>query len=287
MPKDIPLITYWSRIEGFAPGFGDLTIYRHTDSQGLWVGCINKKPIGCIAGVRYNSLYGFLGLFIVVKEERGKGYGINLWKHALEHLSDIPCVGLEAAIDRVDDYSRWGFIPSSFTTRWKIDADYLEYEEQFDEIYGYEGLRLLLGNKIPESIVQAYDAKREPSPRPHFLADWLTHPSGQVLALLGRNNSCHGFGRIRPCLMQDGEDGWRIGPLIADTPYLAEFLLRRLILRHKGEILIDSPGINDNAGRLMKKLNFDYVSQTLRMYKGHQPPISMNDVYSLACLELG
>ena len=40
---------------------------------------------------------------------------------------------------------------------------------------------------------------------------------------------CHGFGRIRPCVLEDNEQGWRIGPLLADTPPLAELLIRELI----------------------------------------------------------
>ena len=107
--NDIPLITQWSRVEGFAPGAGDLGIYRHTDRQGLWVGWLGEQPIGCIAGVRYNSFYGFIGLFLVIPEKRGNGYGVELWKHALHHLEDLPCIGLEAAPDRITDYSSWGF----------------------------------------------------------------------------------------------------------------------------------------------------------------------------------
>ena len=44
---DVPVITSWARQEGFAPGKGDVGIYRHTDRQGLWVGCLGGEPIGC------------------------------------------------------------------------------------------------------------------------------------------------------------------------------------------------------------------------------------------------
>ena len=57
--SDIKRVTNWSREEGFAPGLGDVNIYKNTDKQGLWIGSIGSKPIGCIAGVKYNSLYGF------------------------------------------------------------------------------------------------------------------------------------------------------------------------------------------------------------------------------------
>ena len=285
-PNDIPLVTYWSRMEDFAPGKGDVGIYSHTDRQGVWLGLLDNKPVGCIAGVRYNPYYGFIGLFIVSKAYRGNGYGIQLWKHALEHLRELPCIGLEAAPERIDDYESWGFKSSSTTTRWKYEGDgILSGDESFsiDEI---SSLRLIDGKEILPLSVQRFDSKREPSPRPHFLSDWLSHPAGKVLVLVDENQVCHGFGRIRPCLLKNGY-GWRVGPLLADTPRLAELLIRRLLQKHPGIVYIDSPGINPNSKPLLNRLGFAEYSSTLRMYKGSQPPISMNDVYGLACLELG
>lgn len=121
---DIATITGWARQEGFAPGVGDVAIYRQTDRQGLWVGWLGDEPVGCIAGVRYNASYGFIGLFLVVPAQRGRGYGVQLWRHALQHLADVPCIGLEAAPDRIDDYAGWGFAPASPTTRWQRLADH-------------------------------------------------------------------------------------------------------------------------------------------------------------------
>ena len=60
---------------------------------------------------------------------------------------------------------------------------------------------------IPQQAVQWFDAQREPSPRPHFLAQWLNHPAGTVLALLDGEERCHGFGRIRPCLLHPDSRG--------------------------------------------------------------------------------
>ncbi len=284
---DIYKVTKWAREEGFAPGTDDVSIYRSTDNQGLWVGCINSEPIGCISGVRYNSFYGFIGLFLVVPEQRGRGYGVELWKRALDHLNDLPCIGLEAALERVNDYSSWGFAESSPTTRWKLEGngDIYPSLEKSQDIHGGE-LHLLEGAAIPNAAVQAYDAKREPSPRPHFLGYWLNHASGKVLALVDSMGACHGFGRIRPCLLREGK-GWRIGPLLADTTDLAELLLKRLIEQHPGTVLLDSPGLNNNVESLLVNLGFEKTTKTIRMYKGKQPPISMNNVYALACLELG
>ncbi len=283
--SDIDFVTEISRKEGFAPGVGDLRIYQNTDKQGLWVGWLNNTPLGCIAGVRYNENYGFIGLFLVKKKFRGRGFGLQLWRKAFDHLIDLPCIGLEAAPERVADYSKWGFTVSSKTTRWQWLGDGKLLKENFniDDIYNFSFVE---GSSIPSNAVEQFDEKRETTPRPHFLSNWLNHPAGRVIAVLDREGQCHGFGRIRPCLLQKG-DGWRIGPLMADSSKLLKILLRKLIDSHPGLIIIDSPGINNSASELFEELGFKSESETFRMYRGYQPPVSMNDVYGLACLELG
>jgi ribosomal-protein-alanine N-acetyltransferase len=246
---------------------------------------LDNNPIGCIAGVRYNQYYGFLGLFLVIEEYRGRGFGLQLWKKALSHLSDLPCVGLEAAPERITDYSKWGFTISSKTTRWQLLGDG-KLVEQYSMNDDLDDFSFVEGSSIPQDAVEKFDEKRETTPRPHFLYNWLNHPAGKVIAVIDKKNCCHGFGRIRPCLLQNG-DGWRIGPLMADTPMLLQILLKKLIERHPGLIIIDAPGLNKSASEVFEKLGFKSVSETFRMYRGSQPPVSMNDVYGLACLELG
>lgn len=107
-----------------------------------------------------------------------------------------------------------------------------------------------------------------------------------MLALVNRRGDCHGFGRVRPCLLADGE-GWRVGPLVADSPAAARALLEGLLQRHPGTVLIDAPGANAAAAPLLASVGFAPVSRTLRMYRGAPPAVSLADVYGLACLELG
>ena len=281
--SDIDFVTEISRSEGFAPGVGDLRIYQNTDKQGIWVGWLNDNPIGCIAGVRYNENYGFLGLFLVIEKFRGNGFGLQLWKKALSHLSDLPCVGLEAAPERISDYSKWGFMVSSKTTRWQWLGDGELLMDGYEDL---DNFSFVEGTSIPQDAVKKFDEKRETTSRPHFLSSWLNHPAGKVIAVLDQEKRCHGFGRIRPCLLKNG-DGWRIGPLMADTPILLKILIKKLIDSHPGLIIIDAPGLNNSASEVFKELGFQSESETFRMYRGSQPPVSMNDVYGLACLELG
>ena len=284
--NEIEKVTDWAKLEGFAPGFDDISIYKNTDKQGIWVGCLDNEPIGSIACVKYNSSYGFIGLFIVKKQFRNHGYGIKLWKHALNYLRDIDCIGLEAAPARLNDYQKWGFEKSSITNRWKLYGfSNLPKKNFYKDTY--HNFKVVPGSQITSEAVLNYDSQREPSPRPHFLNDWLKNSFGTVSALIDDNGMCHGFGRIRPCILQNNEKGLRIGPLLADTPPLAEILIRELVKGSESEILLDCPGLNPYANYLLSNLGFEEISKTYRMYKGVQPPFPMNQVYGLACLELG
>ncbi len=279
-------VTDWARSEGFAPGLDDISIYKNTDKKGIWVGCLNDEPIGSIACVKYNSAYAFIGLFIVRKEFRHNGYGILLWKHALNYLADVDCIGLEAAPARLYNYQTWGFRVSSITNRWKLAGSRNIPKSNFYKDIQHD-FSVVLGNQISSEAVINYDSQREPSPRPHFLNDWLENSVGKVNVLSDNNGMCHGFGRIRPCILEDNKRGWRIGPLLADTPPLAELLIRKLVGNLDGDIFLDCSSLNPYANYLLSNLGFHQVSSTYRMYKGAQPPTSMNQVYGLACLELG
>tara|TARA_Y100000589_G_scaffold221535_1_gene209101 strand:- start:8051 stop:8941 length:891 start_codon:yes stop_codon:yes gene_type:complete len=283
---ELQQVTGWAKSEGFAPGFDDISIYKNIDKEGIWVGCLENAPIGSISCVKYNKAYGFIGLFIVKKEFRKKGYGIKLWKHALNYLEDIECIGLEAAPMRLKDYQKWGFVTSSITNRWKLNG-----RKNLPKSNFYNdprpSFKVVPGDQISSEAVLNYDSQREPSPRPHFLNDWLKNSIGIVKALVDDNNMCHGFGRIRPCMLQDNKTGWRIGPLLADTPPLAELLIRELVGNLENQILLDCPSLNPYANYLLSNLGFSEISKTYRMYKGAQPPFPMNQVYGLACLELG
>ena len=145
------------------------------------------------------------GDYVAIKKEfRNNGYGVRLWKHALEYLKNVECIGLEAAPDRLNDYAKWGFRKSSITNRWKLNG-FQDlplrnfYKDQF------HSFKVVPGNKISSEAVLIYDDQREPRPRPHFLHDWLKNSHGNVSAIVDNNGMCHGFGRIRPCVLEELE----------------------------------------------------------------------------------
>ena len=143
--------------------------------------------------------------------------------------------------------------------------------------------------RMPAAMNWCYDARHEATPRPHFLGEWLRQSSGTVELVRDELGCCRGFGRIRPCLLPDdaGALGWRLGPLLADAPLLAGALLDRLCSERTGPVLIDAPEANPRAHRLLEQRGFQIAGRTVRMYCGTPPELPLQDIYGLACLELG
>lgn len=286
---DRPLVTQWAQAEGFCPGIGDVGIYCDTDRGGVWIGEWDGEPVGCIAGIRYDQHYGFIGLFLVKTKFRGRGFGVALWQQAITHLQDLTCVGLEAALQRVEDYQKWGFEPAYYTRRYQLPpADRRCCVRPLMAPDLPPGYQLIAGSDLTEATIQAYDARHEATPRPLFLHEWLRRPEGKVMVILDTQGECCGYGRIRPCLLPDDTaKGWRLGPVMADSTLLAGALLDTLLSARQGMVLIDVPEVNKDAIYLLEERGFELGLLNLRMYKGTPPHLPLEDVYGLACLELG
>ena len=86
----------------------DADSFYHADQSGFFAGFASGVPIACISSVAYDDSFGFLGLYIVKPEFRGRGFGIKIWKRALEHLGDRN-IGLDGVVARQADYEKYGF----------------------------------------------------------------------------------------------------------------------------------------------------------------------------------
>ncbi|NBR83647.1 MAG: N-acetyltransferase [Flavobacteriia bacterium] len=285
-PSDLDVVIGMAREQDFAPGVGDIEIYANTDSQGVWLAWRDGMPVGCIAAVTYNPSYAFIGLFVVKPEHRGLGIGRRLWQHALKTLSSVECIGLEAAVQMVGFYEKAGFQEDCVTTRRQMLCRSDQSHHPNTTLLHRSDITVVPLREISLEAIQRYDERHEISPRPHFLELWLRHKAGNVFVAGDAQGECHGYVRIRPCLLPIGE-GWRVGPWLAEDPGMASLLLNNAIDRHKGVVLIDTPGHNPSATTITTAKGFKSMGSTVRMYKGVMPQGHDRNVYGLACLELG
>ncbi|HSH94361.1 MAG TPA: GNAT family N-acetyltransferase, partial [Roseimicrobium sp.] len=94
--------------EGWNPGVLDADSFFQADPQGFLIGMLDDHPVACISAASYGGVFGFLGFYIVVPEHRGKGFGIRIWKAAMERLRG-QVIGLDGVVAQQENYRKSGF----------------------------------------------------------------------------------------------------------------------------------------------------------------------------------
>src|SRR5215471_9005390 len=105
---DLAIALGWAAAEGWNAGLNDAHCFYAADQEGFLVGELDGAPIGCVSAVRYGLGFGFLGLYIVKAEHRGQGFGLRLWRAAMNRLGDR-VVGLDGVVAQQENYRKSGF----------------------------------------------------------------------------------------------------------------------------------------------------------------------------------
>src|SRR5215210_8936288 len=83
---ELDLTVEWAANEGWNPGLSDAECFYAADPEGFLLAFRDGEPVASISVVRYGSDFGFLGLYIVRPNLRGRGYGYQLWRAGMAHL---------------------------------------------------------------------------------------------------------------------------------------------------------------------------------------------------------
>ncbi len=225
--------------------------------------------MGTISAVSYGGMFGFIGFYIVRKGLRDQGYGMPLARAALKYLSGCNA-GLDGVLDRLEAYAKIGFK--------------LAYQNfRYAGVGGGsppKGLAPL--NTMPFEHLLAYDRQCFPAPRQVFLEKWL-HQPGVVSLAASEQGVLKGYGVIRPCF-----HGYKIGPLFADSPEIAEDIFQGLAASIPGQaVFLDTPEPNREAVNLAKRHAMNLVFGTARMYSKGEPEINVNKIFGVTSFELG
>ena len=268
--EELDIAIDWAAAEGWNPGLYDADAFFATDPNGFLLGELNGDPIASISAVAYDDTFGFLGLYIVHPEFRGQGYGKRIWDGGLTYLGDRN-VGLDGVVAQQDNYKRSGFA--------------LAYRnERYEGVGGGErpADAVPLDN-VPVAQVLAYDTECFALARAVFLKRWLRQPNSAAFAVID-NGRLSGYGMIRIC-----RRGYKIGPLFADTPQVAETLFSALAATAPpgDPIFLDVPQLNPAALALVKRHAMTPVFETARMYTKSPPKLPINRIYGVTTFELG
>lgn len=272
-PDELALVLDWAAREGWNPGLRDAACFHAADPQGFWVGLLDGAPIASISVVRYGADYGFLGLYIVVPEHRGKGYGWALWQAGLAHLGGR-AVGLDGVVAQQANYRRSGFVLAHRNIRYQgmvrcpAAAGAAEVVE--------------LGVRDLEAVL-ACDAPCFPAGRAAFLRGWIAQPGHHALGWLERGQ-LRAYGVVRAC-----QSGHKIGPLVAAGAEQAQALLQALMARlpEGAPIFLDVPETNPAAVALAERAGMAQMFETARMYKGAPAMPDLQRTFGIGTFELG
>ncbi|SEG29612.1 GNAT family N-acetyltransferase [Marinobacterium lutimaris] len=272
-PEELNLMLDWAANEGWNPGLNDARCYYQADPKGFLLGLVGGEPVATISVVRYSDNLGFLGFYIVKPEYRGRGYGMQIWNAGMAYLAGCN-VALDGVVAQQDNYARSGFRLAWNNVRY---AGNVRHSEQLTP----SSATKLGPADLPELL--EYDKAFFPDARPAFLAAWIEQRGGSALAIR-EGGALAGYGVVRPC-----REGFKIGPLYADSPELAATLFDDLqrAVPEGAPIYLDLPDNNAAAVALARSAQMTPVFETARMYTGTQPDLPLSRIYGVTSFEIG
>lgn len=258
--------------EGWNPGIYDREAFYAEDSTGFIAGILNDEPIGCISAVKYGEEFAFIGFYIVKEEYRGKGFGLQLWNHAMKSAGNRT-IGLDGVVEQQENYKKSGFNLAYRNIRFRCTGS--------DEHYTDKHLLSYSDDLFPD--LAQFDKKHFGYTRHAFLRKWYSQPESKS-AIYVRNGKILGCGMLRKCYT-----GYKIGPLFAEEPGIAEEILYSLISKadKHTEVFFDPPEVNEAALALTEKYKMTKVFETARMYAGTTPELPVKNIYGVTSFELG
>ena len=266
----------WAAKEGWNPGLDDLAPFHGTDPDGFIMGFLGDMPVSSISVVKYPDCFGFLGFYIVHPDHRGTGLGIETWNAGMAYLEGCT-VGLDGVVQQQENYKKSGFVLAGRNVRHTGRATPLDANDVSLDIrtVGTDDL----------AAAGDFDAKHFPVRRDAFIRTWLTPgEGGNRMSLIAiRDGEIAGSATVRAC-----RAGYKIGPLFAQTPEVAEALFVALSATAAGEaIWLDIPENNPAAVALAERHGLTEVFGCARMYHGEPPAMPWSEIYGVTTFELG
>ena len=271
----VKTLVNWAEKEGWNPGLNDAEVFWRTDPDGFYGYFSRGEMIGGGSLVSYNREFGFMGFFIVKPEFRSHGIGRKLWYQRrdalLLRLNEGASIGMDGVVAMQPFYKKGGFEIAFRDERHEKTGTAFRVDSHISQ-----------GDDQDLEAILAYDRQCFGFSRPQFLIPWLNLPNTKAFKYTDKG-SLKGFAIIRKATQ-----GYKVCPLFADNPEVAEELYKACLNAVPGEPLyLDIPLINEAAVNLVKKYKTTYVFECARMYYGKVPEMAIQKVFGITTFELG
>lgn len=191
-------------------------------SDSGFVGEVNGKPVGCVTLTKYGDTFGFIGCYIVSKEHRGKCYGKAIFDAALSSVKPSRLLALAALSHLEKMYQKTGFESVFYGTRFDLHLP--TAVECLSDILLDSLLSIKCLEEVDWKTLLAYDSQVFGFPRHAFLSKWLCAQGSHTRVAVSNEGSVVSYVVVRPTFIK--QDGFKIGPLFADSEPIAEMLLK-------------------------------------------------------------
>lgn len=262
---------------GWRPGALDHISFFSVDNSGFFVGKLNGEPICSLFFLKYNDEYMYAGGFLVDEKYRRSGYGYKTWDTVTSwmNITNYNVCG-DSILELIPLYSNnYGFKPSWCMQCFDINAS--EAVSNYSTIEK-DRIEIVSSAKDVYPALQDYDTHVHVYPRPSFLKNWVTAPNCHCAVAIDGNGAVVGYGVVRTVF--GDKNGWRIGPLFADSSSIAGRIYQDLCLKvaandSEAVITLDATygkGFNpDSLGLLTDTLKATPIFQMMRIYTNGIP----------------
>ncbi len=268
---EVPVFIEWAQREGWNPGIHDGECHYVVDPDGWFVAEEAGEIIGTLVVTNYDSAFSFGGFYIIREDARGYGAGRKLWNHGMCHAGERNFGG-DGVFEMQNKYAKnAGLIYAYRNIRWQGIAE------------GRAQPDLVPATGLSLDTLSSYDRHHFPAERSRFVEKWISRDETLALAYLHPDESIGGYGVIRRCF-----EGYKIGPVFADTFDIAESIVDGLTESVSGEVFFfDTPEPNTAAVAMARERHMEEVFGTARMYSRYVPALPLQEIFGVTSFELG
>jgi GNAT superfamily N-acetyltransferase len=282
--KDVPRALALSRAVGWNQTPADWALVIEMNPQGCFALECDGQLVATTSTIRYGTALAWVGMVLTHPEYRGRGYARTLMERALDHLSDVATVKLDATEMGRPLYEKLGFTDECATERWIRPAlpsapaaagVFIPQPELDKQAFGADRsalLHRLAQFEAASAVGQDAILQRVGNPLGRVETEGRRLPTGAQDASLP-HTAAFGMGRAD-----------RFGPCVSRSREAAEQLAQWFLALHSNEELLWDLFPENN---LAQSLGFTLSRRLTRMTRGRALTGDNSLIYAGAGFEFG